>query len=160
MNLFAINIFSSIVNELNYVGVLAIEFFYGDNGLLINEIAPRTHNSAHFSIEACTSSQFDQYVCISSGIMPPEIKMNCEGAIMINLLGLKKNFPISMETRIKMLSEIEGSNIHCYGKSREILGRKMAHITFLLNGKTHSERYDEAQILLTMVRDIWPSPNG
>ena len=160
LNLFAINIFSSIVNELNYVGVLAIEFFYGDNGLLINEIAPRTHNSAHFSIEACTSSQFDQYVCISSGIMPPEIKMNCEGAIMINLLGLKKNFPISMETRIKMLSEIEGSNIHCYGKSREILGRKMAHITFLLNGKTHSERYDEAQILLTMVRDIWPSPNA
>ena len=62
LNLFAINIFSSIVNELNYVGVLAIEFFYGDNGLLINEIAPRTHNSAHFSIEACTSSQFDQYV--------------------------------------------------------------------------------------------------
>ena len=160
LNLFAINIFSSIVNELNYVGVLAIEFFYGDNGLLINEIAPRTHNSAHFSIEACTSSQFDQYVCISSGIMPPEIKMNCEGAIMINLLGLKKNFPISMETRIKMLSEIEGSNIHCYGKSREILGRKMAHITYLLNGKTYSERYDEAQILLTMVRDIWPSPNA
>ena len=160
LKLFAINIFSSIVNELNYVGVLAIEFFYGDNGLLINEIAPRTHNSAHFSIEACTSSQFDQYVCISSGIMPPEIKMNCEGAIMINLLGLRKNFPISMETRIKMLSEIEGSNIHCYGKSREILGRKMAHITFLLNGKTHSERYDEAQVLLTMVRDIWPSPNA
>jgi len=45
-----------------------------------------------------------------------------------------------------MLSEIEGSNIHFYGKSLEILGRKMAHITFLLNGKTHSERYDEAQI--------------
>ena len=84
MNLFAINIFSSIVNELSYVGVLAIEFFYGDNGLLINEIAPRTHNSAHFSIEACTSSQFDQYVCISSGIMPPEIKMNCEGAITVS----------------------------------------------------------------------------
>ncbi len=159
LNLFAINIFSSIVNELNYVGVLCIEFFYGVNGLLINEIAPRTHNSAHFSIEACSSSQFDQYVCISSGIMPPEIQMNCEGAIMINLLGLKKTFPISIETRIQKLSEINGSNIHYYGKSREILGRKMAHITFLLNGKTYSDRYDEAQILLTKVRDIWPSPN-
>ncbi len=159
LNLFAINIFSSIVNELNYVGVLCIEFFYGVNGLLINEIAPRTHNSAHFSIEACSSSQFDQYVCISSGIMPPEIKMNCEGAIMINLLGLKNTFPISIETRIQKLSEINGSNIHYYCKSREILGRKMAHITFLLNGKTHSDRYDEAQILLTKVRDIWPSPN-
>jgi len=91
--------------------------------------------------------------------MPPEIKMNCEGAIMINLLGLRKNFPISMETIIKMLTEIAGSNIHSYAKSREILGRKMSHITFLFNGKTHSERYDEAQVLLTMVRDIWPSPN-
>ena len=66
---------------------------------------------------------------------------------MINLLGLKKNFPVSMETRIKMLSEIEGSNIHYYGKSRETLGRKMAHITFLLNGKTHSERYDGSSFI-------------
>ena len=80
---FAINIFSSIVNELNYVGVMAIEFFYGDTGLLINEIAPRTHNSAHFSIEACSSSQFDQYICISSGIKPPEINMVSQGSLMI-----------------------------------------------------------------------------
>jgi len=159
LNLFALNIFSSIVNQLNYVGVLGIEFFYGVNGLLINEIAPRTHNSAHFSIEACSSSQFDQYVCISSGITPPEIKMNCEGAIMINLLGLKKDFPTSIEARIKMLSKINGSNLHLYGKSQETLGRKMAHITFLLNGKTHIERYKESQEILIKVRDIWPSPN-
>ena len=159
LNLFALNIFSSIVNQLNYVGVLGIEFFYGVNGLLINEIAPRTHNSAHFSIEACSSSQFDQYVCISSGITPPEIKMNCEGAIMINLLGLKKDFPTSIEARIKILSKINGSNLHFYGKSQETLGRKMAHITFLLNGKTHLERYEQSQEILTKVRDIWPSPN-
>ncbi len=159
LNLFALNIFSSIVNQLNYVGVLGIEFFYGVNGLLINEIAPRTHNSAHFSIEACSSSQFDQYVCISSGIKAPEIKMNCEGAIMINLLGLKNDFPTSIEARIKMLSKIDGSNLHLYGKSKETPGRKMAHITFLLNGKTHLERYEESQEILTKVRDIWPSPN-
>ena len=159
LNLFALNIFSSIVNQLNYVGVLGIEFFYGVNGLLINEIAPRTHNSAHFSIEACSSSQFDQYVCISSGIKPPEIKMNCEGAIMINLLGLKNDFPTSIEARIKMLSKINGSSLHLYGKSQETPGRKMAHITFLLNGKTHLERYEESQEILTKVREIWPSPN-
>ena len=159
LNLFALNIFSSIVNQLNYVGVLGIEFFYGVNGLLINEIAPRTHNSAHFSIEACSSSQFDQYVCISSGITPPEIKMNCEGAIMINLLGLKKDFPTSIEARIKMLSKINGSNLHLYGKSQETPGRKMAHITFLLNGKSHLKRLEESQKILNKVREIWPSPN-
>ncbi len=156
---FAINIFSSIVNELNYVGVMGIEFFYGDKGLLINEIAPRTHNSAHFSIEACSSSQFDQYVCISSGIKPPEINMHSQGSLMINLLGLKKNFPLSIKKRIELLSQIKGSNLHWYGKSRESLGRKMAHITFLLNEKNHSKRVEKSKDILTKVREIWPSPN-
>jgi len=159
LKLFALNVFSSIVNELNYVGVLGIEFFYGDNGLLINEIAPRTHNSAHFSIEACSSSQFDQYICISSGITTPEIKMNCEGSLMINLLGLKKNFPLALEKRIKLLSQINGSNLHWYGKTKEIIGRKMAHITFLLNEKNHLKRIKESEEILTKVREIWPSPN-
>ena len=156
---FAINIFSSIVNELNYVGVMGIEFFYGDKGLLINEIAPRTHNSAHFSIEACSSSQFDQYVCISSGIKPPEINMHSQGSLMINLLGLKKNFPLSIKKRIELLSQIKGSNLHWYGKSRESVGRKMAHITFLLNEKNHSKRVEKSKDILTKVREIWPSPN-
>ena len=156
---FAINIFSSIVNELNYVGVMGIEFFYGDKGLLINEIAPRTHNSAHFSIEACSSSQFDQYVCISSGIKPPEINMHSQGSLMINLLGLKKNFPISIKKRIELLSQIKGSNLHWYGKSRESVGRKMAHVTFLLNEKNHSKRLEKSKDILTKVREIWPSPN-
>ncbi len=156
---FAINIFSSIVNELNYVGVIGIEFFYGDNGLLINEIAPRTHNSAHFSIEACTSSQFDQHICISSGVKPPDIKMYSQGSLMINLLGLKKNFPLSIEKRIELLSQIKGSNIHWYGKSKESVGRKMAHITFLLNEKNHFKRTEKSKDILRQVRDIWPSPN-
>ena len=156
---FALNVFSSIVNELNYVGVLGIEFFYGDKGLLINEIAPRTHNSAHFTIEACSSSQFDQYICISSGIETPEIRMLSEGSLMINLLGLKNKFPLPIEERIKLLTQIEGSSFHWYGKSKETVGRKMAHITFLLNAKDHLGRLKESEELLTKVREIWPSPN-
>ena len=156
---FAINIFSSLVNELNYVGIMAIEFFYGDTGLLINEIAPRTHNSAHFSIEACSSSQFDQYICISSGIKTPEINMESAGSLMINLLGLKKRFPLSIEKRIELLSQIKGSNLHWYGKSKEIVGRKMAHVTFLLNEKDHIKRNKKAKEILNKVREIWPSPN-
>ncbi len=156
---FAINIFSSIVNELNYVGVMAIEFFYGDTGLLINEIAPRTHNSAHFSIEACSSSQFDQYICISTGIKPPEIKMYAQGSLMINLLGLKKKFPVSIEKRIELLTKIKGSNLHWYGKSKESIGRKMAHITFLIDEKNPLKRVEKSKEILTKVREIWPSPN-
>ena len=150
---------SSIVNELDYVGVMGIEFFFGDKGLLINEIAPRTHNSAHFSIEACSSSQFDQYVCISSGIKPPEIKMHSQGSLMINLLWLNKKFPLSIKKRLELLSQISGSNLHWYGKSKEIVGRKMAHITFLLNEDNHSKRFKKSKEILNKVREIWPSPN-
>ncbi|ABM71965.1 phosphoribosylaminoimidazole carboxylase [Prochlorococcus marinus str. MIT 9515] len=156
---FVINIFSSIVNELNYVGVMGIEFFYGDKGLLINEIAPRTHNSAHFSIEACTSSQFDQYICISSGAKPPDINLNSHGSLMINLLGLKKDFPLSIEKRIEFLTQIKGSNLHWYGKSKESVGRKMGHITFLLNENNYLKRNEKSREILNKVREIWPSPN-
>ena len=158
INIFALNIFSSIVNELDYVGVLSIEFFFGNNGLLINEIAPRTHNSGHFSIEACNSSQFDQHICISTGIEPPEIRMKCEGSLMINLLGLKKNFPIKAESRIERLSEITGGYIHWYGKSKETVGRKMGHITFLLYEKCYEERFLKSKKLIEEVKRIWPSP--
>ena len=77
---------------------------------------------------------------------------------MINLLGLRKNFPNSMETRVEMLSEIEGSNLHWYGKSKESIGRKMAHITFLLNENDHLKRAEKSKEILTKVREIWPSP--
>ena len=159
LNIFALNIFSSIVNELNYVGVLGIEFFFGEMGLLINEIAPRTHNSAHFSIEACNSSQFDQHICISSGLTPPEIKMHCKGSIMLNLLGLKKNFPVSVDERLKKLSEFEEGYLHWYGKTKEKLGRKMGHITFLMNEENYEDRYNKSQKILKEVREIWPSPH-
>ena len=158
INLFALNIFSSIVNELDYVGVLGIEFFFGKSGLLINEIAPRTHNSGHFSIEACSSSQFDQHICISSGIQPPEIKMISNGSVMINLLGLKKGYTYSLKERISKLSQLEGSNLHWYGKSKEIFGRKMGHITFLLNENNYEDRLLKAQFIIKSIREIWPSP--
>ena len=158
IDLFALNIFSSIVNELNYVGVLGIEFFFGSNGLLVNEIAPRTHNSGHFSIEACNSSQFDQQICISSGICPPDIKMISKGSLMINLLGLKKNYPFKIEDRIERLTKINGANLHWYGKSKEIFGRKMGHITFLLEEENYDKRLEKAFLIMENIRSIWPSP--
>ncbi len=159
IDIFALNIFSSIVNELDYVGVLGIEFFFGHNGLLINEIAPRTHNSGHFSIEACNSSQFDQHICVSSGIEPPDILMNSQGALMINLLGLKESFPVQTKDRIIRLKEIDGAFLHWYAKSKELCGRKMGHITFLLEERNYEERVKKALSLIDKVDQIWPSPH-
>ena len=85
--------------------------------------------------------------------------MNSQGSLMINLLGLKKNFHLSIEKRLELLSQIKGSNLHWYGKTKESFGRKMAHVTFLLNEKNHLQRAEKSKEILTKVREIWPSPN-
>ncbi len=151
------NIAASLLAELQYVGVIAIEFFYGSEGLLVNEIAPRTHNSGHFSIDACSSSQFDQQICITSGINVPMPEMLVNGALMANLLGLQSNYPTSLTQRLDNLRGIPGLNIHWYEKEEEKKGRKLGHVTYLLNNKDALSRKKEALDVLKTIRSIWPT---
>tara|TARA_A100001011_G_scaffold23785_1_gene23703 strand:+ start:20 stop:1165 length:1146 start_codon:yes stop_codon:yes gene_type:complete len=151
------NIAASLLAELQYVGVIAIEFFYGSEGLLVNEIAPRTHNSGHFSIDACSSSQFDQQICITSGIDVPMPEMLVNGALMANLLGLQSNHPTSLTQRLDNLRGIPGLNVHWYEKEEEKKGRKLGHVTYLLNNKDALSRKKEALDVLQTIRSIWPS---
>ena len=151
------NIAASLLAELQYVGVIAIEFFYGSEGLLVNEIAPRTHNSGHFSIDACSSSQFDQQICITSGIDVPMPEMLVNGALMANLLGLQSNYPTSLTQRLDNLRGIPGLNVHWYEKEEEKKGRKLGHVTYLLNNKDALSRKKEALDVLQTIRSIWPS---
>ena len=151
------NIAASLLAELQYVGVIAIEFFYGSEGLLVNEIAPRTHNSGHFSIDACSSSQFDQQICITSGINVPMPEMLVNGALMANLLGLQSNYPTSLTQRLDDLRGIPGLNVHWYEKEEEKKGRKLGHVTYLLNNKDALSRKKEALDVLHTIRSIWPT---
>ena len=151
------NIVASLLAELEYVGVIAIEFFYGSEGLLVNEIAPRTHNSGHFSIDACSSSQFDQQICITSGIDVPIPEMLVNGALMANLLGLQSNYPTSITQRLDNLRSIPGLNVHWYEKEEEKKGRKLGHVTYLLNNKDPLSRKKEASDVLQTIRSIWPT---
>ncbi len=151
------NIVSSLLAELDYVGVLAIEFFYGSEGLLVNEIAPRTHNSGHFSIDACSSSQFDQQICVTSGIDVPTPEMLVNGALMANLLGLQADYPITLAQRLDNLRTIPGVNLHWYEKEEEKKGRKLGHVTYLLNHKDALSRKKEALDVLKNIRSIWPT---
>ena len=151
------NIAASLLAELQYVGVIAIEFFYGSQGLLVNEIAPRTHNSGHFSIDACSSSQFDQQICITSGINVPMPEMLVNGALMANLLGLQSNYPTSLTQRLDDLRGIPGLNVHWYEKEEEKKGRKLGHVTYLLNNKDALSRKKEALDVLQTIRSIWPT---
>ena len=117
-----------IAKNLNYVGTIAVEFFISDGQLYVNEIAPRPHNSGHFTLDACNVSQFDLQVL--SLVDKSLIEINLEkNAVMLNLLGdlwLKNGEPETPN-----FEEIEGPgiNIHLYGKNQPRSGRKMGHIT-------------------------------
>ena len=152
----AYNVAASLMTKLGYVGVLALEFFYGPAGLQVNEIAPRTHNSGHFSIEACTSSQFDQQLCIAAGLPVPDPELKSRGALMVNLLGLDPERHPPLDQRLEALEALPGLHLHWYGKSPETPGRKLGHVTLLLEGDTLLKRRDEAESALAAIRRIWP----
>ena len=152
----AYNVAASLMTKLGYVGVLALEFFYGPAGLQVNEIAPRTHNSGHFSIEACTSSQFDQQLCIAAGLPVPDPELKSRGALMVNLLGLAPDRHPPLDQRLEALEAMPGLHLHWYGKSPETPGRKLGHVTLLLEGDTLLKRRDEAESALAAIRRIWP----
>ena len=152
----AYNVAASLMTKLGYVGVLALEFFYGPAGLQVNEIAPRTHNSGHFSIEACTSSQFDQQLCIAAGLPVPDPELKSRGALMVNLLGLDPERHTPLDQRLEALEAMPGLHLHWYGKSPETPGRKLGHVTLLLEGDTLLKRRDEAESALAAIRRIWP----
>ena len=156
------NIAASLLTALDYVGVLSIEFFYGPRGLMINELAPRTHNSGHYSIEACSLSQFDLQLLSVGGSALQEPGLKAPGALMVNLLGFEARSagdPASAyEDRRQQLAELPDAHLHWYGKTGSSPGRKLGHVTVLLRQTTAAARRDEAKQRLDQVRAIWPLP--
>ncbi|MCP9889534.1 5-(carboxyamino)imidazole ribonucleotide synthase [Cyanobium sp. Aljojuca 7D2] len=154
---YARNIAASLLTAINYVGVLSIEFFYGQGGLQVNEIAPRTHNSGHFTIEAAHTSQFAQQVRIVAGLPMGPVELQVPGALMVNLLGFESS-DADYQSQRDALAALPQATVHWYGKQGSSPGRKLGHVTLLLEGTTPQERDDQAQHLLEQVRLIWPLP--
>jgi 5-(carboxyamino)imidazole ribonucleotide synthase len=121
-----------IAHGLNYVGVLCVEFFVLKNGqLLVNEIAPRPHNSGHYTIDACVTSQFEQQVRIMAGL-PLGSPRPHHPAVMFNLLGdvwLKDGQ--RAEPDWSYVLKEPNAKLHLYGKADARPGRKMGHVTVL-----------------------------
>ena len=116
-----------IAQQLDYVGVLAVEFFVSDGHLLVNEMAPRPHNSGHYTIDACTTSQFEQQVRALAGLPLGDPRMHSYAA-MVNILGdVWKNGEPAWE---KLMAHTE-LKLHLYGKHEARKGRKMGHFTVL-----------------------------
>jgi 5-(carboxyamino)imidazole ribonucleotide synthase len=115
-----------VLDELGYVGVLCVEFFVTrDQALLVNEIAPRPHNSGHLTIEACATSQFEQQVRAVCGLALGSTAQP-RPAAMVNLLGEVWS---EGEPDWDAALSIPGAVLHLYGKSDPRPGRKMGHIT-------------------------------
>ncbi|PZO79100.1 MAG: 5-(carboxyamino)imidazole ribonucleotide synthase [Mesorhizobium amorphae] len=116
-----------ILDALGYVGVIGVEFFVlADGGLLANEIAPRVHNSGHWTEAAATLSQFDLHIRAIAGLELPE-PMRHSDCLMENLIG---DEVFSAPERMKDANTL----VHLYGKSEARPGRKMGHWTRLLRG--------------------------
>jgi 5-(carboxyamino)imidazole ribonucleotide synthase len=116
-----------IAECLDYVGVLAVEFFVSDGELLVNEIAPRPHNSGHYTMEACETSQFEQQVRALCGLPLGETTL-ISAAAMLNILGDAWRAGDPDWTRV--LGDSAGV-LHMYGKAQARPRRKMGHVTLM-----------------------------
>jgi 5-(carboxyamino)imidazole ribonucleotide synthase len=111
-----------IAEALDHVGVLTVEYFAGADGPLVNEIAPRVHNSGHWTIEGAVTSQFEQHIRAICDLPPGITGMVRGGAVMDNLIGDDVD-------RWPELVAQRGAHVHIYGKGDARPGRKMGHVT-------------------------------
>jgi len=111
-----------IAEALDHVGVLTVEFFASADGPLVNEIAPRVHNSGHWTIEGAVTSQFEQHIRAICGLAPGLTGLTRGGAVMENLIGA------DIERWPELVAE-RGAHVHIYGKGEARPGRKMGHVT-------------------------------
>ena len=128
----AIDAAISVANELQYVGVLCVELFLlHDDSLVVNEIAPRPHNSGHYTIDACDVSQFDMQVRTLCQLPLTQPRQHSP-AIMLNILGdvwFAGNSATAQTPPWDQILALSGAHLHLYGKIEAKKGRKMGHLT-------------------------------
>lgn len=123
-----------ISNAIHFVGTFTVEFFVDQSGeLFVNEIAPRPHNSGHYSIEACDFSQFDTHILAVAGQNLPQSITLLKPAVMMNLLGR------DLDLLEQDFSKHPEWHVHIYGKTERKQDRKMGHITLLTDDVDQTE---------------------
>lgn len=115
---------TALAEEIAVVGTFAIEMFVQGEEVYINEMAPRPHNSGHYTIESCSVSQFGAHIRAICGLPIPDIEQ-LQPAVMINVLGE------DMSKAINALTHHPKAHVHLYGKDEAKAKRKMGHVTFI-----------------------------
>ena len=129
-------------------GVTGVEMFHtADNRILINELAPRPHNSGHHTIEACVTSQFENHLRGILGLPLGPTELIAPGAALVNLLG-DRDGPSNPDIADAM--SIGGAYVHLYGKADVRVRRKMGHVTAL--GASPEDALETARLAASMVR--------
>jgi len=127
------------VEVIDGEGSFGIEMFLTkENQIILNEMAPRVHNSGHYTIEACECSQFENHMRAILGLPLGSTKMIAPAAVMINMLGEEQGhgYPVGIEHALA----VKGAHIHEYGKTTTNIGRKMGHITALGSDINEAEK--------------------
>lgn len=131
-----------LAEKLDYVGVLGVEFFVVGKQLLVNEIAPRPHNSGHYTIDACITNQFEQQVRVMIGLPLGDASLH-SNAVMVNILGDSwvanakidatglKHSSAGLEPAWILACGHANLKLHLYGKHEPRIGRKMGHFTVI-----------------------------
>ncbi|KAA1042639.1 5-(carboxyamino)imidazole ribonucleotide synthase [Macrococcus equipercicus] len=134
----AINEVKKIMADIKLIGTFTVEFFIDqEDKLYVNEIAPRPHNSGHYSIEACDYSQFDTHILAVAGWGLPEQITLHQPAVMYNLLGQ------DLDVMAHVFSEHPEWHVHVYGKEVRKHDRKMGHVTILTTANDYETIYEE-----------------
>jgi 5-(carboxyamino)imidazole ribonucleotide synthase len=140
---------ADIALQLEVVGLIAVEMFVtNENELLVNELAPRPHNSGHYTMDGCDTSQFEQLVRVLAGLPVSEPKLHSP-TVMVNLMGEIWEDTGGNPDWAGAL-EMPGVSLHLYGKSEARLGRKMGHINVV------ADTVEDALYIATEARDrVW-----
>lgn len=149
----------TLLTSLDVVGVFGIELFLTTSGkVLVNEVSPRTHNSGHFTLDACETSQFEQQLRAVTGLLLGNPAMRCEGAVMVNLLGYEHSQDNYLDKRHKLTS-LPQTFVHWYGKTESRPGRKLGHVTVLFDAPQGSETPVDVRhrgmALAQQIESIW-----
>lgn len=139
----------NIADAFGLVGVLAVELFLEDSGnLVVNEMAPRTHNSGHWTLDGCVTSQFEQQVRAVAGLPLGSTEMVVPAAVMVNILGDAwqwRDGEVEGTPDWSALLQDPRAKLHLYGKAEPRVGRKMGH--FSVTGEDMAETFAAAKAL-------------
>jgi len=155
----AVRIARGIAERIGIVGIMAAEFFVANGKLLVNELAPRPHNSGHWTIEGAVTSQFEQHLRAVLDLPLGSTDLTGAAAVTVNLLG--EGTPIDPRSRLSDALAIAGTHVHFYGKEARA-GRKIGHVTAI--DRSMEAARDRAQRALDVLAgqrngpDKWGEP--